>query len=94
MVATVLKLTVNRMCEARAENDILFVFPVPTGVTVKPADRLDLGDPVLAGVLHVLNLTRDEAFESTIKENDVHDLRLPMRHGSSRTPTIERLHGQ
>ena len=44
MVATVLKLTVHRVCEARTENDILFVFPVPSGVTVKPADRLDLGD--------------------------------------------------
>jgi hypothetical protein len=42
----------------------------------------------------VLNLTRGGTFESTIKENDVHDLRLPVRHGSSRTPTIERLHGQ
>jgi hypothetical protein len=93
MVATVLKLTLNRVCEARTANDILFVFPVPTGVILKPADRLDLGEPVLAGVLHVVNLTRGGAFESTIKENDVHDLRVPVRHGSSRTPTIERLNG-
>ncbi len=93
MRATVLKLTANRMCEARTENDILFVFPAPAGTRVQPADELELGSPVLVGALHVVNLTRGGAFDSTIEQGDIHDLRLPVRHGSTRTPTIERLNG-
>ena len=77
MQATVLRVTANRVCEARTDNDVLFVFPVPAAVILKPDDTLDLGQPILAGDLHLRHLTRGSVFDSTIKENDVHDLRLP-----------------
>jgi len=89
--ATVVKLTRDRVCEARTDNEILFVFSLPDAVDVGIADLLELGRPILEGVLRVQNLTRGGAFETAIQSNDVHDLRLPIRHGGSRTPTIERL---
>ena len=48
-----------------------------SAVILKPDDTLDLGQPILAGDLHLRHLTRGSVFDSTIKENDVHDLRLP-----------------
>jgi hypothetical protein len=94
MKATVTRLTVHRVCEARTQNEILFVFGLKLEVSVNVGDELELGEPVLTGVLHIHNLTRGETFDAAIKSHDVHDLRIPVKHGGSRTPTIERLHGR
>jgi hypothetical protein len=45
----------------------------------------------LDSVVRVENLSQGNGFEFYAKANDVHDLRLPMAHGSSRTPPAERL---
>ena len=93
MRGKVLRLTAQGTCEVRTENDILFVLPVPSGADVQPSDELELGQPILDGVLRVLNLTRGGTFDTTVKAEDVHDLRLPARHAASRSPTLERLNG-
>jgi hypothetical protein len=41
--------------------------------------------------VHIRNLSQRNAFTVYIRANDVHDLRLPMSHGSSRTPSLARL---
>jgi hypothetical protein len=81
------------VCEARTENEILLVFSEPDGIDLRPGDQLDLGplalnDPVPARKVHT-----GQDFEITLRPENVHDLRLPMQHGVSRTPSPERLSG-
>ena len=80
-------------CSARSENDILFVFPVPSGGALRlghviELDPLSLNEPQVAR-----NLTTQQQFNIVLKDNNVHDLRLPSGHGTNRTPSRERLCG-
>jgi hypothetical protein len=79
------------MCSARTDNQILFVFALPTDVAVHVNDELTIANPSLDGVLRIANVTRRTSFDTSIKSNDVHDLRLPTSHGTCRTPSLTRL---
>ena len=92
MRATVVSVTRERSCSARTDNQILFVFALPTGVAVHVSDELEIINPSLGGVLRIVNRTRDTTFDATIKSDDVHDLMLPIGHGTFRTPSMKRLH--
>lgn len=91
--------TVQRMhskpvvCEATTSNQLLLVFVVPDGVAVRLGDKLDFSALRLDAVVPVVNLTRNVSFSTLLKANNVHDLRLQGGHGSSRTPSPERLAG-
>lgn len=91
MRATVISLSHLRTCSARTDNQILFVFELPTDVIVLLSDELSIANPSLSGVLRIMNVTRGTLFDANIKPNDVHDLRLPSGHGTSRTPSMTRL---
>lgn len=93
MDAEVVRITGERSCEVRLPNDILVVFPEPNGHTIHLGDRLRFVDLQLDSPLRVENLTHQFEFVIHLKPNDVHDLRLPLQHGGSRTPSKERLHG-
>ena len=86
------RVTRERSCEARLPNEILVVFPEPTDRTIHVGDRLRFRDLRLNAQVSVENLTQRFDFVIHLKANDVHDLRLPVRHGGSRTPSHERLH--
>jgi hypothetical protein len=83
----------GRVCEARSENDILFVFPISSGCVLRLGHEIEL-DPLTLNIPQVArNLTTQQELSITLKDNNVHDLRLPSGHGTSRTPCQERLRG-
>jgi hypothetical protein len=92
MQGKITSITKERSCSVNLPNDILVVLQEPTG------QCLELGDMLLFGGLHlnanvsVKNLSQETEFTIYVAANKVHDLRLPMKHGSSRTPTLERMH--
>ena len=64
-------------------NEILVVFSEPPGYTLFLGDRVEFVDLALDAPVHVRNLSQRNAFTVYIQANNVHDLRLPMSHGSS-----------
>jgi hypothetical protein len=83
-------------CEVVMANNIAVAFVPPDGASCKLNDCIrfsgllnEEGAPVL-----VENLTRQWSAQVVIRHNDVHDLRLPCRHGGTRTPSKERLSGE
>ena len=90
MHATIQKLNMTLpYCDARSESDILFVFR-------PPARGLHLGDivefdhTIIEAPQTARNLTTGETFPIHLRERDIHDLRLPAAHGSSRFPSMQR----
>jgi hypothetical protein len=79
-----------RLCEARTDNKILVVFRLPEGVGLTPGDRLEFHDFRL-GRVEARKLDTDEQFEVVLEAQNLHDLLLPGGHGTSRTPSTERL---
>jgi hypothetical protein len=76
-------------CDARTDNDILFVFrPPATGLNV--GDVIEFDHSVLETSQPAQNISTGNAFTIRLREQDIHDLRLPAAHGSSRFPSPER----
>ena len=80
-----------RVCEARTVNDLLVVFVVPPDGAVRLGDKLEFGGLKLNADVLVKNLSLGKSFSVYIREDDIHDLRLPAKHGGSRQPSQERL---
>jgi len=94
MLATVQALRVNgQSCEACADNAILFVFPVPPGADLRLGHVIDLDPLIFNRPQTARNLSTQQPFELVLKDNNVHDLRLPSGHGTNRLPSAERLGG-
>ena len=78
-------------CEVRSENDILFVFSIPSGSILRVGHVVEL-DPLSLNAPQVArNLTTNQVLTIILMDNNVHDLRLPSSHGTTRTPSEERL---
>ena len=75
--------------EARTGNDILIVFSCPD--EFKLNDEVEFINFAMDGEVELKNHTRGTSNLVVIKTNNVHDLRLPMSHGRSRIPSLERL---
>ena len=75
--------------EAKTGNDILVVFSCSD--KFKLNDEVEFINFVMDGEVELKNHTRGTSNLVVIKPNNVHDLRLPMSHGTSRTPSLERL---
>jgi hypothetical protein len=78
--------------EARTSNDILVVFRCPAGL-VSLSDVLELDLNLLDTEQDVLNLTRGKMLRLKVETQNVHDLRLPAGHGTSRFPSLKRRGG-
>lgn len=93
MRVTVNKINAERSnCHAVSENEILFVFQIPVD-KINLGDLLELDPNILEKSQTILNITKNTKTSVKIQENDVHDLRLPGGHGTSRFPSKERLSG-
>ena len=79
--------------EALTSDEILFVFSLPKPIFLKLNDVLEIDQFNLDKPQTIKNLTSGHDFQIVIKSNDVHDLRLPGGHGTSRFPAVERLKG-
>ena len=90
MRATIQKLNIPLpYCEARSENDILFVFrPPETGLNL--GDVVEFDHRIIEATQTARNVTTGKAFQLHWREQDIHDLRLHSAHGSSRPPSPER----
>ena len=91
MRATVVRLTKEGACEARTENALLLVFTPPTGSTPHLNDVLAFDQLSLDSNVSVTNVTRGQRFMMHIAAHNVHDLRLPSGHGTSRVPSEARI---
>lgn len=92
MRATIQKLNLNLpYADAKSSSDILFVFrPPASGLHV--GDVIEF-DPEIREVPQAArNITTAAALTLELRERDIHDLRLPAAHGSSRFPSPERFH--
>ena len=94
MRARVVRLTAEGCCEARTENDLLVVFSLASDCDVHPNDLLEFDNLKMDSSVAVRNSARDNSFNVHIAAKNVHDLRLMPAHGSSRTPSEERLLGR
>ena len=90
MRATIQKInTALPYCDARSVGDILFVFhPPAAGLHV--GDVIEFDHTVLEESQAARNISTGETFQIHLRERDIHDLRLPAAHGSSRFPSPER----
>ena len=90
MRATIQKLNMALpYCDARSDNEILFVFRPPvTGL--HPGDVIEFDHHILEAPQMAQNISTGDTFTIHLREQDVHDLRLPAAHGSSRFPSPER----
>lgn len=94
MQATVKKLNLSLpYCDAETSNEILVVFKPPTNGNLALGDVLDIDLTILDEEQEIKNLTKDKEFTILVKRNDIHDLRLPPSHGTSRLPSLERRAG-
>lgn len=91
MNATVLKIGALGNCEARTENDLLVVFSLPRAAALRVGDVLEFAALGLDRDVSVRNVTQDSRFTVHIAANNVHDLDLPIAHGTNRTPSEERI---
>jgi hypothetical protein len=90
MRATIQKLNLELpYCEAKSSNDILFVFRPPSS-GLHPGDVIEFDHQVLERPQTIQNISTGTAFTAEFREQDIHDLRLPAIHGSSRFPASGR----
>ncbi len=75
--------------EAKTENDILVVFSCSDKFRLN--DEVEFINFVMDGEVELKNKTRSTSNIVVVKPNNVHDLRLQISHGTSRTPSLERL---
>jgi hypothetical protein len=77
-------------CDGASENEILFVFSPPSLEAVHVGDVVELEPSILEEPQTVLNVTKGTQFTTELRKRNIHDLRLPASHGSSRFPSPER----
>ncbi len=79
--------------EATTSNEILIVFNRSDEGVVSLGDQLEIDLETLDAPQNIQNLTSGKVISQLIRKMDVHDLRLPMRHGGSRFPSVQRRSG-
>jgi hypothetical protein len=98
MQFTVVKITqvpsgAARSVQAVSENQIAISFSEPVDMQLALLQVLEVDLEAVGQDQSVMNETTGEATVLKIPRRDVHDLRLPARHGASRYPTLRRRRG-
>jgi hypothetical protein len=91
MRGSIVRITRERSISVRLPNDILIVFAEPADHRAGLDDVMSFSNLALDADVLVTNVTQGVSFTINLPAMDVHDLRLPMRHGYSRTPSPLRL---
>ena len=79
--------------QARTENNIALSFSILGGEHLKLNEVLEVDLPNLVAHQHVTRVSDGKAIRVKIGANDLHDLNLPAAHGTSRSPSKDRLAG-
>jgi hypothetical protein len=88
--ATVVRISAFKICDAVAEGDsLLITFSHPGDDAVHLGDTLSFQQPAPSDSVEVVNVTRGVTFNVTLKPENLHDLRRPASHGSSRPAGVD-----
>ena len=91
MIVRVQALRAGGACEALSVNGILFVFAVPAGAIIRLGHEIEL-DPLLRDrPQSARNVSTGQEFSLLLRDNNIHDIRLPSGCGTRRTPSEARL---
>jgi hypothetical protein len=77
--------------QARTENDIAIAFAIEDSTRLHLNEELEVDLPNLLARQHMVRRATGQEFKIRLRDCDLHDLRLPSGHGTSRTPSAERL---
>jgi len=79
--------------EATTDNAIALSFSVLGDEHLKLNEILEIDLPRVVATQQLIRISDGKNIQIKIGENDLHDLKLPMAHGTSRKPSKERLEG-
>lgn len=77
--------------QARTDNEIGISFAIEDGTTLRLNEVLEVDLPKLLQTQSVRVALTGQVVRVRLRDIDIHDLRLPSGHGSSRTPGHERM---
>ena len=77
--------------QARTENEIAVSFAIEDGSTVKLNEILEFDLLSLVETQTVRRASTGQLIRVRLRDIDIHDLRLPLGHGTSRFPSRERM---
>jgi hypothetical protein len=77
--------------QVQCKNDIAVAFAIEDGTKLRLNEELEVDLPNLIKVQRMRRLTTGQDIKVRLRDCDIHDLRIPSGHGTSRTPSIERL---
>lgn len=77
--------------EARTDNDIGLSFSILDGARLKLNEELEVDLPNLLASQTLVRRSTGTSVAIRLRDIDLHDLRLPSGHGTSRTPSSARL---
>lgn len=80
--------------EATTDNNIALSFSVLDDEHLKLNENLDVDLTRVFATQQLTRISDGKIIRIKIGENDLHDLKLPMAHGTSRRPSKERLEGK
>jgi hypothetical protein len=94
MRAKIIKLNMSYpTAQAVTENGIAVAFKPPQNAKLHLSDEIEIDLECVGIEQTIVNMTTGATFALTIPERDIHDVRLPMIHGGSRFPSLERRRG-
>lgn len=98
MRAKVVKIFVPPMavlqhCQAVTDNNIALAFSVVSKDRLELDDILDVDLPNVVQTQSLIRASDGKRIQIGIGINDLHDLNLPMAHGTNRAPSKERMEG-
>ena len=79
--------------QAKTDNNISLSFGILGAEHLKLNDVLEVDLPNLVATQRVTRVSDGKTVQIKMGAHDLHDLNLPMRHGTSRSPSNERLAG-
>lgn len=80
--------------EATTDNNIALSFSVLGDEHLKLNEILEIDLPRVVATQQLTRISDGKIIQIKIGEHDLHDLKLPVAHGTSRKPTKERLEGE
>jgi len=77
--------------QAETDNEIAIAFQCVDGEELVLGDALDVDLPNLVKRKSVVRVRDGKVVRIEMRDNDLHDMRLPVKHGGARIPTAARL---
>ena len=91
MKATIVQIRGVGGYQAETDNDIAIAFDIRDGDILALGDAIDVDLPNVVARKTIVRLRDGKMLRIELRDDDMHDMRLPLRHGASRRPTAARL---